>query len=778
MKKKDRRRAKKKQRPQQKRPPLQVRLQPKGRRLWLFWFVVIFIIPALLLLGLETGLWVFDYGVPTGFTFKQKVDDQEKILSNPYFTWRFFEPQLAREGSHFSLPLKKVPGTYRIFVLGASAALGVPEPAYGMTRMLDTMLRDQYPGVDFDVIDAAITAINSHVVLPIARDCRRLDSDLFVVYLGNNEVVGPYGAGSIFSPQGSSLTLFRSAIALKATRLGQLVQNTVEKTRGRGEARPGRWRGMEMFLNNQVRATDPGMETVYGHFEKNLLDICRVAQRSGIPAIVSTVGVNLKDSAPFASLHHPGLSEQDVQEWEKTCQGGETLREQGKFEQAIERFLKAEKIDADYAELHFRLGSCYWAMGDFRKAKDRYVKARELDTLRFRADTRINEIIRRVAGGKSAQGIHLVDSLQIIEANSPHNTPGNELFYEHVHLNFRGTYLVAQAIFEQVQRVLPEWVSRHASGRAVLTEQECARRLAYTGWARLMIAENLLDQMQRPPFTNQLYGNEQVGKLLKEVRTLKAQYAREEDQREVLEQYKAALENYAAHWRLHDGYANFQHKCLKNAREAEKHLKVAIKQCPQSATELTSLGKVLTSQGKHAEAEKYYRKAMIYNPQSTLSLSNLGIVLLLQGKLHRAIRYLKEAIEIDPLNESAHSGLGIALRQLKPDDPESRRQAVLHFKKAIEINPGFIPARYNLGDVYYDQAMELVAHEENDSARELLQQAVELTPYNTSARYDLAALLNKEGDRKAAAEHLSVILRIDPEHRKARESLAWIYSRR
>lgn len=58
------------------------------------------------------------------------------------------------------------------------------------------MLRDQYPGVDFDVINAAITAINSHVVLPIARGCSRLESDLFVIYLGNNEVFGVIKVGA------------------------------------------------------------------------------------------------------------------------------------------------------------------------------------------------------------------------------------------------------------------------------------------------------------------------------------------------------------------------------------------------------------------------------------------------------------------------------------------------------------------------------------------------------------------------------------------------------
>ena len=159
-----------------------------------------------------------------------------------------------------------------------------------------------------------------------------------------------------------------------------------------------------MLPDHQVRASDTRMETVYRHFEGNLTDICRVAQNSGIPAIVSTVGVNLKDSAPFSSLHRLGLPEADMRMWEEIVGEGETLQEQGRTREAIERFLQAVEIDPDYAELHFRLARCYWALWKFKEGRAHYAKARDLDTTRVRADTRINEIIRRVAGARPMRG--------------------------------------------------------------------------------------------------------------------------------------------------------------------------------------------------------------------------------------------------------------------------------------------------------------------------------------------------------------------------------------
>ena len=66
--------------------------------------------------------------------------------------------------------------------------------------MLESLLSLRHPGTRFEVVNAAMTAINSHVILPIARDCARADGDIWVLYMGNNEVVGPFGAGTVFGP--------------------------------------------------------------------------------------------------------------------------------------------------------------------------------------------------------------------------------------------------------------------------------------------------------------------------------------------------------------------------------------------------------------------------------------------------------------------------------------------------------------------------------------------------------------------------------------------------
>lgn len=121
-------------------------------------------------------------------------------------------------------------------------------------------------------------------------------------------------------------------------------------------------------------------------------------------------------------------------------------------------------------------------MGEYDKARERYVKAQEFDALRFRADAHINSIIRDAAKDGYEQGVYFVDVAKALEEQSPHGTCGKELFYEHAHPNFKGNYLLAKSVFEQVQKILPEEIKRKESSKPLATEDECGKYLAYTEW--------------------------------------------------------------------------------------------------------------------------------------------------------------------------------------------------------------------------------------------------------------------------------------------------------
>ena len=106
---------------------------PSRARQWLFRAVLV-LVPFLALLLLELLLRAVGYGVPMTLTLRQDVGGEMRLQSNPHFTWLFFDPRVARLMPPFSLPVRNPAGTFRVFVLGSSAAQGDPEPAFGLAR--------------------------------------------------------------------------------------------------------------------------------------------------------------------------------------------------------------------------------------------------------------------------------------------------------------------------------------------------------------------------------------------------------------------------------------------------------------------------------------------------------------------------------------------------------------------------------------------------------------------------------------------------------------------
>ncbi len=473
--------------------------------------LVAVIIPVLLLGLVEIGLRAFKIGNPTSATRPCTVGGHPASCDNPFFSSTFFPHGMERTPRPYAILPGKPNTTVRIVILGESAAYGDPDPTYAFSRYLEVMLRETFPGTKFEVINTAITAINSHVVLPIAKDMAQHQPDIFIVYMGNNEVVGPFGPGTVLTRGGSSLPIIRAGISLRSSRIGQLIAKGFDPKQQNSQ----QWRGMGMFLERQVPASSPAMERVYHNFAANLGDIISVARGSGAQVFVSTVGTNVKDCAPFASRHREGMDQESLRSWTALVQQGSALEDAGNLPEALKLYRSAETIDPQYAELQFRIARCLWALGDYSTAKDHFFLARDLDTLRFRADRRINDEIRSVAKA-AGPGVELVDAAAMFDQESAHGVPGRELFYEHVHMTPQGNYLLARALFPQVASKLAPEIRQTARNVGMLSEVDCERLLALTRFDRIRLANEMLGRLKRPPFSNQLNHSEQLEKMSSE----------------------------------------------------------------------------------------------------------------------------------------------------------------------------------------------------------------------------------------------------------------------
>ncbi|MEI9863396.1 MAG: tetratricopeptide repeat protein [Limisphaerales bacterium] len=430
-------------------------------RKWLFRALAGIIIPLLVLGILEAALRLGGYGYSTNFFRPMQISGQEFLVQNDSFGFRFFPPDIARTPATLRMSAKKAPGTYRIFIMGESAALGDPEPAFGAGRYLDVLLRERFPAEKFEVINVAMTAINSHAILPIARDCARQDGDLWIIYMGNNEMVGPFGAATVFGAQAPPWQLVRLNLALQKFRLGQLLVDLGRKLKGKEAGREA-WSGMKMFSGNLVPPDDPRKETVYRNFDKNLRDILRAGLDSGARILLSTVAVNLKDCPPFGSQINNGISTRDHEEVERLLAAGNLLAQQGDWSGAVKSYQQADQLKPQSADLDFRLGDGLWQLTNGPAARLHFDEALDLDCLPFRADSRINSLISNAGKNVSSSQLTLFDATAALENNLTNNIPGRENFYEHVHLNFDGNYRLALAWAGQVAEFLPSSITKSA----------------------------------------------------------------------------------------------------------------------------------------------------------------------------------------------------------------------------------------------------------------------------------------------------------------------------
>jgi Tfp pilus assembly protein PilF len=679
--------------------------------------VLVFIVPLLVLAAVEAGLRVAGFGVSSGF-FK-RLPDKNLYVANRDFASRFFAFRTTPEQLPIAFPIAKPPQTCRVFVLGGSAALGWPAPSYSFARVLEVMLRESFPTLRIEVVNTAMTAVNSHVVLPVARDCAERQPDAFVVFMGNNEVVGPFGAGTVFGGFSPHLGLIRAALWVRTLRIGQLVAKIVGGIAG---ARDHDWEGMAMFTGQEVGYDDPRLSKVRDHFRRNLADICAVAAASGADVVLSTVPVNVHDCAPFASLHRDGIEASALERWQAAYAELLEATERGDDAAAIAAGLTAAEIDSTYADLQFRLATLLERTGAFEAAARRYELAKERDALRFRADDATNRIIREV-GATAGERVLLADAVGVFAADprSRLGLPGNELFHEHVHLNYEGNYLIARAVFERLAPALRRRFGLPEPADAVPpSAQRCADLLALTAWNRYIIATNVLTLTTRAPFTNQLDYAEQTDRRRLRVRELSARMT------------EAVIDSAAATYEQ------------------------ALAAAPGDPVLHGNFGMVELLRGRTAEAAAEWRRTLAAVPTHTKIRNNLAMALAELGATAEALEQLQISLQFDREAPTTHLLLATVHRQRGEIDLAKRE-----YRRVLELRPEQTEALVELGTI-------LEGEGELDQAAALYRRAVAATPPSGAAHFALGRLAEKKGDLAAAVDAYLAGLRLEPRETEIR----------
>lgn len=399
--------------------PLPVRRLSKRRGL--LFKVVGILIPFLVLGVLELSLRIFHYGQDLSL-FIESPADPNFLVFNPGASRKYFSNQaIATTGNVELFSKKKDTNTLRIFVLGESTTIGYPYFHNGsFHRWLQYRLMHTFPEKNFEIINLALTAVNSYTVLGFAREVVRYEPDAILIYTGHNEYYGALGVGST-ERIGGNHYIVNGVLALRELRLVQWMTHVYEgitRLFGRHRTGPGKTRMELMVADQEIPYQSTLFNRGIDQFRSNMEETLHLFDQAHIPVYISNLISNEKDLKPFISIPADSL-----------------------------RFPAFTKHDALG---NYNLGRLAWQQGDFGQAKIDFARAKELDALRFRAPDSINAIIRQLC--HKYTNAHLVDAKGMFEAHSENHILGDALLIDHVHPNLAGYALLSDAFYNEMKK--------------------------------------------------------------------------------------------------------------------------------------------------------------------------------------------------------------------------------------------------------------------------------------------------------------------------------------
>lgn len=225
------------------------------------------------------------YGEPTRFLLRKEINDTAYYVPNRAFYQQFTALPLDRimtwDDLDFQVPETKAPGVRRVFVFGSSAIYGTRASA----RILEVLLDAHCPDVDWEVYNTACPGMNSHVMRTAAAACAALEPDVYLVYMGNNEAVGPFGPTTALGRLGPLWRpgVIRFLIWLNGLRVSQLFRaNSAMVSLNLPDT--------DALMGMMPSMTDHHRALL--HYADNLEAICNAAEKSGAQAVLCTLSSN------------------------------------------------------------------------------------------------------------------------------------------------------------------------------------------------------------------------------------------------------------------------------------------------------------------------------------------------------------------------------------------------------------------------------------------------------------------------------------------------------
>lgn len=333
-------------------------------------------------------------------------------------------------------------GTFNIYFLGESTMWGVPfGPHMSVPGLVDYRLGDTLRGRSVRSVNfssAAKDAVYARYVAElILREKEIFHPSLIVVYSGHNQFLKFHPTDpDLFLPGAGWLAdhseLARQLLILISRSTGQILE--LDRRR---------------FIDRSAFPFDQkGYDKVIQSYKQQISKLVRASQANGVPVIISTLVSNYVDWEPNRSVFcdSPEARAQK-QRFEELFYHGLESEKQKNYDSALKAYQEASSICDRFAEVYFRQGRIYKALGQYDQAWDAFQNAKDYDAFPTYAVSAQNDFIKSLA---HLDHVFVADSLAHLRKHSKDSLLDEDLIIDGMHPNLEGYLLLSEAIAEKI----------------------------------------------------------------------------------------------------------------------------------------------------------------------------------------------------------------------------------------------------------------------------------------------------------------------------------------
>ena len=202
-----------------------------------------------------------------------------------------------------------------------------------------------------------------------------------------------------------------------------------------------------------------------------------------------------------------------------------------------------------------------------------------------------------------------------------------------------------------------------------------------------------------------------------------------------------------------------------NLQDARQYLEQAVKLRPNYPEAWNNLGMLAAQKGQTEQAINNFQQSLLQRPDYATALLNLGNLYRQRRRRDfvEAQKLLSHALEIQPDDPEANYSLGMFYAQ-----QEKLTDALNYLERAVSLRPDYPDALNNLGVIF-------VREQRYPEAEDKFKNCIRVAQNFDQAYLNLARLYALLQDNEKAKATLQELLRLQPQHKVAQQTLEMLH---